>query len=91
MSLIMGVMEVPDLGVLPCIFEGENYYSYYIHNYRFIMRNGVLLPLLNLVRNWLKEQSKLVEARQNSDGKEKHESQGREILFSSTFSPQLQR
>jgi len=26
-------------------------------------------------RNWLKEQSKLVEARQNSDGKEKHESQ----------------
>ena len=45
------------------------------------MRNGVFLHLLNLVRNWLKEQSKLVEARQNSDGKEKPESQGRELFF----------
>ena len=56
------------------------------------MRNGVLSSLLNLVRNWLKEQSKLVEARQNSDGKEKPESQGRELFFfSSTFYPSLQR
>ena len=88
MSLIMGVMEVPDLGVLPCIYRAKIITIITcIITCRLIMRNGVLLYLLNLVRNWLKEQSKLVEARQNSDGKEKHESQGREILFSSTFSP----
>ena len=92
MSLIMGATEVPDLGVLPCTYRAKIITIITCKiTCRLIMRDGVLLHLLNLVRNWLKEQSKLVEARQNSDGKEKHESQGRELFFSSTFYPSLQR
>ena len=82
MSLIMGATEVPDLGVLPCTYRAKIITIITCKiTCRLIMRDGVLLHLLNLVRNWLKEQSKLVEARQNSDGKEKPESQGRELFF----------